>query len=56
MEYDLAPGDVLHIGEAVTLTVLAVEGELVRLELAPSEDERPYAGPDSPRYRGWELN
>ena len=30
MVYDLSPGDVLHIGDAVTLTVVAVEGNLIR--------------------------
>jgi hypothetical protein len=56
MVYELVPGDVLQIGEAVTLTVLAVEGELVHFELASPEDERPDADPDGPRHRGWELN
>jgi sRNA-binding carbon storage regulator CsrA len=38
MVFDLSAGDVVRIGEAVTLTVLAVEEDLIRVELAPPED------------------
>ncbi len=37
MTFDLSPGDLLHIGDALTLTVLAVEGNLIRFGLATSE-------------------
>jgi sRNA-binding carbon storage regulator CsrA len=37
MVFDLSPGDVVRIGEAVTLTVLAVEGELIRVGLESPE-------------------
>ncbi len=56
MEYDLSPGDVLHVGEAVTLTVVAVEDDRVRFELESPDGECPDVGPDGPRHRGWELN
>jgi hypothetical protein len=60
MVYDLSPGDVLHIGDAVTLTVMAVEGGLVRFGLESPDDERPDAGTDwrevDPKLRWWELN
>jgi hypothetical protein len=33
----LSPGDKVHVGDAVTLTVLAVEGDLIRLGVEPPE-------------------
>ena len=33
MVFDLSPGDVVHIGDAVTLTVLAIEDDLIRFGL-----------------------
>ena len=60
MVYDLSPGDVLHIGDAVTLTVVAVEGNLVHLGLESPEGACPDAGPDrqqdDPKQGWWELN
>jgi hypothetical protein len=56
MVYDLSPGDVLHIGEAVTLTVVAVEGDLIRFGLEPPDGERPGVAPDgqqADRYLFW---
>ena len=50
----------MHIGDAVTLTVVAVEGNLVHLGLESPEGECPDAGPDrqqdDPKHRWWELN
>ncbi len=60
MVYDLSPGDVVHIGDAVTLTVVAVEGNLIRFGLEAPDGERPGAGPDcrqaDPKPGWWELN
>ena len=60
MVYDLSAGDVLHIGDAVTLTVLDIEGELIRFGLESSEAKRPDAGSacqhDNPTHGWWELN
>jgi hypothetical protein len=41
MVYDLSPGDVLHIGDAVTLTVVAVEGNLIRFGVETPVRESP---------------
>jgi sRNA-binding carbon storage regulator CsrA len=38
MVFDLSAGDVVRIGEAVTLTVLAVEEDLIRVALESPED------------------
>jgi len=46
MVYDLSPGDVIHIGDAVTLTVLAVEGDLIRFGLETPDGECPATGTD----------
>ena len=58
--YDLSPGDVLHIGDAVTLTVVAVDGNLIRFGLETPNGDRPDAGPDRQQadaeQRWWELN
>ena len=60
MVYDLSPGDVIHIGDAVTLTVVAVEGNLIRFGLESPESECPDAGPDcqqaDPKQEWWQLN
>jgi hypothetical protein len=60
MVYDLSPGDVIHVGDAVTLTVVAVEGNLIRFGLESPEGEYPGAGPDrqqdGPKQGWWELN
>ena len=60
MVYDVSPGDVIHIGETVTLTLVAVEGNLIHFGLESAEGKRPDAGPacqhDNPAQGWWELN
>lgn len=65
MVFDLSPGEVIHIGAAVTLTVLAVEGDLVRFGLETPEGENPGAddtgqgcdeGDLKQKRKGWEWN
>jgi hypothetical protein len=60
MVHDLSPGDVVHIGNAVALTVLAVEGDLIRFGRETPEGASPDAGPDcqeaDPMQGWWELN
>ena len=41
MFLDLSSGEVIHIGAAVTLTVLAIEGDLVHFGLETLEGEGP---------------
>ncbi len=61
MVYDLSPGDVIHIGDAVTLTVMSVEDDLTRFKLSPGE-EYPGAGMGceepglKPKESWWDLN
>jgi hypothetical protein len=58
--YDLSPGDVVHIGDAVTLTVVAVEDNLIRFGLKAPDGGCPDAGTDhqqaDPKQGWWELN
>ena len=60
MVYDLSPGDVIHIGDAVTLTVMAVERNLIRFGLESPDGEHPDADTDcreaDPKQGWWELN
>ena len=65
MIFDLSPGEAVHIGEAVTLTVLAVEGDLVRFGLETPDGASPGAGEVGKnseasdlkqRRKGWEWN
>lgn len=60
MVYDLSPGDVVHIGDAVTLTVVAVDGNLIRFGLeAPDGEESgptPHGQQAEPKQGWWELN
>ena len=65
MVYDLSPGDVVHIGNAVALTVLAVEGDLIRFGLEMPEGATPHTGDVGKdgegsdhrhRWSVWELN
>ncbi len=44
MVFDLSPGDVVRFGDGVSLTVLAVEGDLIRFGLQTREEESPGAG------------
>jgi sRNA-binding carbon storage regulator CsrA len=44
MIFDLSAGDAIHIGDAVTLTVLAVEDDLIRFGLETPEEGSPGAG------------
>jgi hypothetical protein len=57
----LSKGDKIHIGDSVTLTLLAIEGDLIRFGIASSKS----GGPDpnvliEGRYESdlnsWELN
>ena len=60
MVYDLSPGDVVRIGNAVALTVLAVEGDLIRFGLETPDGTSPDEGSDcqqaDPNQGWWELN
>ena len=65
MVYDLSPGDVVHVGDALALTVLAVEGDLIRFGLETPEGATPHTGGIAKdgesadhrhRWNGWELN
>ena len=63
MTFNLSPGEVIHIGDAVTLTVLAVEGDLIHFGLlkgaSPGASD---VGKDSEeadlkhRWNWWKLN
>ena len=60
MVYDVSPGDVIHIGETVTLTLVAVEGNLIHFGLEAPEGECPDTGLDDrqqndPKQDWWEL-
>jgi hypothetical protein len=37
MVTSLSPGDTIHVGDSVTLTLLAIEGNLIRLGVESSE-------------------
>jgi hypothetical protein len=39
----LSPGKAIHIGDTITLTVLAVEGDLIRFGLETPEEKSPGA-------------
>jgi hypothetical protein len=60
--FDLSPGDVIRFGDDVTLTVLAVEDDLVRVRLERLAGECPGAGMDcagadrKPQRAGRELS
>lgn len=60
MVYDLPPGDIIHIGDAVTLSVVAVEGNLICFGMESPNGGCPDAGTDCQQAdlkRGWwELN
>jgi hypothetical protein len=61
MLYDLSPGDVMHIGETVTLNVVAVEGNLIHFGLESTDGECPDTGlgdrqQHDPKQVWWELN
>jgi hypothetical protein len=61
MLVDLSPGDVVRIGDAATLTVLAVEDDLIRFGLEspegyPSADTDDEGADHRPTRGGWELN
>jgi hypothetical protein len=46
MVYDLSTGDVIQFGDSVTLTVLAVEVDLIHFGLESGESECAYVGAD----------
>jgi hypothetical protein len=62
MTCDLSPGDAVHFGNAVSLTVLAIEGDLIHFKV--ESPERDYARPGieykesnlSPQREWWNLN
>jgi hypothetical protein len=61
MIYDnFSPGDVIHIGDTVTLTVVAVEGNLILIRLESPDGECSDIGLDrqqaDPKQGCWELN
>jgi hypothetical protein len=60
MVYDLSPGDVIRFGDGVTLTVLAVEVDMIHFGLESREGDCPDAGPDcqddGPKHGWWERN
>jgi Global regulator protein family len=64
MTVDLSPGEAIRIGAAVTLIVVAVEGDRVRFGLETPEGASPAGdpGPDGEqagrthRRNGWEGN
>jgi sRNA-binding carbon storage regulator CsrA len=65
MIFDLSAGEIIRIGEAVTLTVLAVEGDLIRFGLETPDGASPAAGEVGKyseasdlkrRRKGWEWN
>jgi hypothetical protein len=65
MIFNLSPGAVIRIGDTVTLTVLAIEGDLIRFGLETPEGESPGADDSGKgceeadlkqRRNGWEWN
>jgi hypothetical protein len=65
MIFNLSAGEVIHIGDSVTLTILAVEGDLIRFGLETPAEASPGAGDVSKddeaadlkhRRNGGELN
>jgi hypothetical protein len=65
MFFTLSAGDTIHIGDAVTVTVLAVEGDLIRLGLETPQGGSLSTGsfgkggeqPDLKRgWNRWEFN
>jgi hypothetical protein len=62
MTCDLSPGDVVRFGNAVTLTILAIEGDLIRFKVESPERGHPGAAMESdkadfsPKQDWWKLN
>jgi hypothetical protein len=61
MVFDLSPGDVVRIGDGITLTVLAIEDDLIRFGLELPEgcqaaDMACQRATSNRRRPGWELN
>jgi hypothetical protein len=58
MVYDVAPGDVIRIGDGVRLTIVAVEGNLVRFGIESPDTKCSDAGPHrqqaQPKQASWE--
>ena len=57
----LSTGDRIHVGDSVTLTVLAIEGNRLRLKVESSESEGPIPdilieGRKEPDFNWWERN
>jgi hypothetical protein len=61
MVTSLSPGDKIHVGDSVTLTLLAIEGNLIRFRVESSEPDSHCAsvlieGSAESDLRWWELN
>jgi hypothetical protein len=61
MVTSLSPGDKIHVGDSVTLTFLAVEGNLIRVGVESSEPGGPdpsvlIEGSAESDLTWWELN
>jgi hypothetical protein len=56
MVYDLSPGDVIHVGDSVTLRVLAVNGDQIRLALESLDGECLHVENQRADQGWWELN
>jgi hypothetical protein len=61
MVTSLSPGDTIQVGDSVTLTLLAVEGDLIRLGVESSASGGPgpnvlLEGQHETAFNWWELN
>jgi hypothetical protein len=61
MVTSLVTGDKIHIGDSITLTLLAIEGDLIRFGVESSESDRPgprvlIEGSAESDLNWWELN
>ena len=62
MTCDLSPGDVVRFGNAVTLTILAIEGNLIHFKVESPERAHTRAameydeGDFPPKQDWWQLN
>jgi hypothetical protein len=61
MVTSMSPGDKIHVGDSVTLTVLAIEGNLIRVGVESSEPGGPgpsvlIEGSPESDLNWWDLN
>jgi len=61
MVTNLSTGDKIHVGDSVTLTLLAVEGDLIRFGVESSESGGPgpnvlLEGQNETAFNWWDLN